>query len=46
MIMSSSMIEYAYMHTAYKELMKFKTKKQFEANTSNVEVENMNSEDF
>ena len=29
MTMSSSMIEYACMQTAYEELMKFKTKKQF-----------------
>ena len=27
--MSSSMVEYAYMQTAYEELMKFKTKKPF-----------------
>ena len=43
--MTSLMIEYAYMQTAYEELMKYKMKLG-EANTSNDEVENMNSENF
>ena len=48
--MLSSMTEVAYIRTAYEELMKYKTNwEQFsweKQNTSNGEVENMNSEDF